>query len=108
MSKLVEFNFDLIHKPGATNCADALSRHPGIVKGDNDNDHVTILPDKLFVHAIEIFSLESHVWDAQLENHTIIEQWGAEYQIEEDADAHWWKADAPVIPENDQLQRDIL
>jgi Integrase zinc binding domain len=37
-----------------------------------------------------------------------MEQWGGEYQIEEDTDAHWWKADAPVVPENDQLRRDIL
>ena len=76
MSKLAEFNFDLIHKPGTANRADALSRHPGIDKGDNDNNNVTILPDKLFVHAIEISSLKSHVWDAQLENCTLMEQWG--------------------------------
>jgi RNase H-like domain found in reverse transcriptase/Reverse transcriptase (RNA-dependent DNA polymerase) len=76
MSKLAEFNFDLIHKPGTANHADALSWHPGINKGDNDNDNVTVLPDKLFVHAIEISSLESRVWDAQLENRALMEQWG--------------------------------
>jgi hypothetical protein len=76
MSKLAEFNFDLIHKPGAVNCADALSQHPGIDKGDNDNDAVTVLPDKLFVHAIEISSLKSCIWEAQLENRTLMEQWG--------------------------------
>jgi hypothetical protein len=101
MSKLAEFNFNLIHKPGTANRTDALSQYPGITKGDNNNDDVTVLPDKLFVHAIEISSLETCVWDAQLENHTLMEQWGGEYQIEEDADAHWWKADAPVVPEDD-------
>jgi RNase H-like domain found in reverse transcriptase/Integrase zinc binding domain/Reverse transcriptase (RNA-dependent DNA polymerase) len=108
MSKLAEFNFDLIHKPGTANRTNALSQHPGIDKGDTDNDDVTILLDKLFVHAIELSSFESHVWDAQLENCTLMKQWGGEYQIEEDANTHWWKADAPVVPENDQLRRDIL
>jgi hypothetical protein len=76
MSKLAEFNFDLIHKPGAANRTDALSRHPGINKGDTDNDDITILPDKLFIHAIEISSLKSRVWEAQAENRTLMEQWG--------------------------------
>jgi RNase H-like domain found in reverse transcriptase/Reverse transcriptase (RNA-dependent DNA polymerase) len=65
MSKLADFNFEIIHKPGATNRADALSHHPAIQKGENNNEDVTVLPDKLFVQATEIASIEDRVWEAQ-------------------------------------------
>ena len=58
MSKLAELNFDLIYKPGATNHADTLSCHSNIDKGNNDNDNVTVLPDKRFVHTIESLLLK--------------------------------------------------
>jgi hypothetical protein len=61
MSKLADFNFEIIHKLGATNWADVLSRHPAIPKGENDNEDITVLPDKLFVQAIEVASIETRV-----------------------------------------------
>jgi hypothetical protein len=67
MSKLADFNYELIHKPGATNRADALSRNPAMKDGEHDNEEVTVLPDKLFVQALQIHSLETCVWDAQKE-----------------------------------------
>jgi RNase H-like domain found in reverse transcriptase len=103
MSKLADFNFEIIYKPGATNQADALSRHLAIPKGENDNEDVVVLPDKLFVQAIEVASIEARVWEAQQKHTATMEKWVDEYQLERDAEGWWWKADAPVVPEDNQL-----
>jgi RNase H-like domain found in reverse transcriptase len=59
MSKLVDFNFEIIHKPGATNRVDMLSRHPAIPKGENDNEDVIVLLDKLFIQATKVALIET-------------------------------------------------
>jgi hypothetical protein len=59
MSKLTDFNFKIIHKPGAMNRVDTLSQHLAIPKGENDNEDVIVLPDKLFIQAIEVASIEA-------------------------------------------------
>ena len=44
-----QYNILLEYKPGATNCADALSHHPNYkVDGNPDNKDITIWPDKYF------------------------------------------------------------
>jgi Integrase zinc binding domain len=108
MSKLADFNFEIIHKPGATNQADALSQHPAIPKEENKNEDVIVLPDKLFVQAIEVATIETQVWEAQQKYDTTIKKWIDKYQLEQDNEGWWWKADAPVIPEDNQLRKDIL
>jgi hypothetical protein len=59
MSKLADFNFKIIHKPGVMNQADALSQHPAIPKGENDNEDIIVLLDKLFIQAIKVASIET-------------------------------------------------
>jgi RNase H-like domain found in reverse transcriptase len=61
MSKLADFNFEILHKPGVTNQADALSQHPAIPKGENNNKDITVLSDKLFVQAIKVAIIETWV-----------------------------------------------
>ena len=42
--ELAEFNFNLLHKPGASMiCADALSRRPDYDKGSDDNECIVVL-----------------------------------------------------------------
>jgi hypothetical protein len=69
--KLAEYDMKLVHKPGATNQADALSRHPGYDDGSGDNKAVTVLPDHFFCHAISFLDTEEQVCIAQ-ENHELI------------------------------------
>ena len=47
--KLAQYHMVLEYKPGATNCADALSRWPDYeVEGNLDNEDITVLPEKYF------------------------------------------------------------
>jgi hypothetical protein len=48
-----DFNLQLVHKPGVTNKADLLSRHPDYDQGKEDNGEVLVLPAHLFVNTIE-------------------------------------------------------
>ena len=59
--EMEEFNFRLIHKPGQTNKADALSQNPGIDTGGRDNEAVVVLPDQLFVRVAATLQLEQEV-----------------------------------------------
>jgi hypothetical protein len=54
-----------VHQPGKLNRADALSRPPGAEKEKHDNKDVLVLPQKLFVQAVEVLALEQQVWDDQ-------------------------------------------
>jgi hypothetical protein len=54
---LLEYNFEICHIKGTANRqADALSRHPDYDQGQNDNQNVTVLPEQVFVRAIEILN----------------------------------------------------
>ena len=67
--EMEEFNFRLIHKPGRTNKADALSRNPGFDTEEHDNEDVVVLPEQLFVRAAEALDMEQRVAEDQ-QNHS--------------------------------------
>jgi hypothetical protein len=48
-----DYNLQLVHKPGVTNKADLLLRHPDYDQGKEDNGEVLVLPLHLFVNTIE-------------------------------------------------------
>ncbi len=48
---LEDYNYLLVHKPGASNHADALSHCPDFDDGSRDNDHTLILSPHLFIDA---------------------------------------------------------
>jgi hypothetical protein len=48
-----DYNLQLVHKPGVTNKADLLSRHPNYDQGKADNGEVLILLPHLFINMIE-------------------------------------------------------
>jgi hypothetical protein len=72
--KLAEYNIKLVHKPGATNRANALSCHPGYDDGSSDNKAVTVLPDHFFCRTISFLDIEEQVHMAQ-EGHESISCW---------------------------------
>jgi hypothetical protein len=61
LSDLMDYNYKLVHCPGKLNKADALSRPPGMDEGKHDNENTLVLPDKLFVWAMEVSDLEQQV-----------------------------------------------
>jgi hypothetical protein len=58
---LGDYNIRLLHKPGASNRADALSRRPDHDTGAHDNDRVLALPDNLFLRAIATTDLNDAI-----------------------------------------------
>jgi RNase H-like domain found in reverse transcriptase len=72
--KLAKYDMKLVHKPGTTNWADALSRHPGYDDGSGDNKAVTVLPDHFFCCVISFLDIEEQVCIAQ-EGHESVSCW---------------------------------
>jgi RNase H-like domain found in reverse transcriptase len=72
--KLAKYDIKLVHKPGATNRADTLSRHPGYDNRSGDNKAITVLPNHLFCHAVSFIEAEDKVRMAQ-EGHESISRW---------------------------------
>jgi hypothetical protein len=62
---LGDYNIRLLHKLGASNRADALSRCLDHDTGARDNDHVLALPDNLFLRAITTTDLNDAIIAAQ-------------------------------------------
>jgi RNase H-like domain found in reverse transcriptase len=49
VTELADFNIQLVYKPGATNCADTLSRRPDFAPDTDDYPLLIALPEHLFV-----------------------------------------------------------
>jgi Integrase zinc binding domain len=49
VTELADFNIQLVYKPGATNCTDALSRRPDLAPDTDDYPLLIALPNHLFV-----------------------------------------------------------
>jgi hypothetical protein len=62
---LAEYDFVLVHKPGKVNHADHLSWHPGYNMGMHGNEDVLVLPDCLFINAMQLGGLEAEVVEQQ-------------------------------------------
>jgi hypothetical protein len=71
---LAEYDFVLVHKPGKTNHADHLSQHPGYDTGMHDNEDVLVLPNCLFINAMQLGGLEADVVEQQKDKPEI-EDW---------------------------------
>jgi hypothetical protein len=106
LSDLSKYDFALIHKPGKTNHADHLSRHPGYDTGIHDNEEVLVLPDKLFANALHLGGLEAEIADQQ-QGRTEIRDWETTWPIKEKEGVfyhHGWM----VVPQNSELQKQLL
>jgi hypothetical protein len=71
---LAEYDFALVYKPGKANHADHLSWQSGYDTGMHDNKDVLVLPDQLFINALQLGGLEADVVEQQKDK-LEIEDW---------------------------------
>ena len=117
--ELAQYNLLLKYKPGTTNWADALCRRPDYeVKGNPDNEDVTVLPDNLFciTHtAIHVFdmdsihdSLEQWIKCTQYPMQSILKQWAPVHNLSTINGTHWYKGPALVVVADNTLRRGVI
>jgi hypothetical protein len=101
------YNFQIIHKPGAQNRADALSHRPDYPTGHNDNQGVTTLPSHLFVKMAQLLGLHNKILATQERHATDISQLAEQYSLNSN-NHHWTKEGHPVIPPEQNLLRKVV
>ena len=101
--ELSEFDIELKHIPGTNNGrADALSRRPDYDQGENDNDQVTVLPEKLF---IRVGSTLSYLpTSSSIQNQETLKPWINRNNLKKLND-EWWKGTRKVVTEVDEQKK---
>lgn len=104
LGELADYNFTLVHKPGAQNKADSFSQRPDYDTGTRDNDNITVLPEHLFLNTVDILDVEQEVYERQEQQGTEIRELGKEYPLDQ-VDGRWFYHGWPVVPDEQELQR---
>jgi hypothetical protein len=100
---VAEYNIQLHHKPGVSNCADALSRPPGTDKGSEDNQDMIVLPDHLFCRTLTLEELEATICRSQKDHAPKLEEWGETYGIVNHRGT-WTMNGRAIIPDDQELR----
>jgi len=113
-----QYNIILEYKPGATNCADALSRQPDYEGINPANEDVTVWPDKYFCEnhtSICVFdmdsignNLDSKVKLVQYPNQPKLKQWAPLYNLSLLDGTYWYHGTALVIVADNSLRRGVI
>jgi RNase H-like domain found in reverse transcriptase/Integrase zinc binding domain/Reverse transcriptase (RNA-dependent DNA polymerase) len=107
LADLADYRFTLVHKPGASNRADHLSRQPDYDKGKGDNEDIQVLLDKLFVNAVMSLDVEQVVYDQQGVATAQIQEWAKDHGLVS-VNHHWFKGSKPVVADDLSLQQSVL
>jgi transposase InsO family protein len=107
IGRLADYNFILVHIPGTTNKADALSRRSDYDDGSKDNQDVTVLPPHLFTRAMTLSSLDERAKACQLKNQTLLNRWAQTFSLKREGDLFWY-GDRLVIVEDLPLRRGVI
>ena len=87
--ELEEYNIKLQHIPGKNNGhADALSRRPDYDQGAEDNQDVTVLPNRLFIRALALQELE--------QDEEVLKPWIDTHKLKQ-ISGTWWKGNQLVV-----------
>jgi hypothetical protein len=107
LSDLADYNYKLVHHPGKLNKANALSRPPRVNEGKHDNENTLVLPDKLFVWAIEVSGLEQQVWDWQACTPDYLTELHHSHPLNS-VNHHWMHQGRLVVTDQEDLKQQIL
>ena len=98
--ELEEYNIKLQHVPGKSNGrADVLSRRPDYDQGTNDNQNVTVLPNRLFIRALASQELE--------QDEDVLKPWVDPHKLKQ-ISGTWWKGNQLVVTANVSTRRFIV
>jgi ribonuclease HI len=88
---LSEYNFEIRHIKGTANKrADALSRCPDYNQGQNDNQDVTVLPEQVFIKALEVINEHTE------QNKETLKAWVDPHQLKKHQNT-WYKDRRQVV-----------
>src|SRR5882672_1534515 len=108
ISTLADYNLKIIHKPGALNCADALSQQPDYDDGKDDNTNTTALPDDLFIKHINSLTLYEKVATAQHQQQgEEIKNWAKQHTLNS-TNHHWFKDQHLLVVKDNNLRRELV
>jgi hypothetical protein len=107
ISRLADFNFRLVHRPGRLNHADPLSRNPIYGTGKGDNAETIALPPALFARSSHIMTLEEEILQAQGLHRDQLREWEGLFPITEHSHG-WYFGARLIVVGNDELRRGIL
>jgi hypothetical protein len=99
---LSEYNFEIRHIKGTANGrADALSRRPDYDQGHEDNQNVTVLPEQVFVQAMEV------LLDTTSQEESILKPWIDPHQLKQH-NGIWYKDGRQVVTGDIEAKRSII
>jgi hypothetical protein len=99
---LSEYNFEIRHIKGTANGrADALSRRPDYDQGQEDNQNVTVLPEQVFVRAMEV------LLDIPSQEESVLKPWIDPHQLKQHH-GRWYKDGRQVVTGNIKDKRHII
>jgi hypothetical protein len=117
VQQLADYNFQLVHIPGSTNKADALSCQPDYDDGSDDNSDVTVLPPALFVQsttlaclfscATTLSTIDDRAKAHQLCQPELLKKWSNSYPIKQ-KDQLFWYGDRLVVMDDTSLKRGVI
>jgi hypothetical protein len=99
---LSEYNFEIRHIKGTSNGrADALSRRPDYDQGHEDNQNVTVLPQQVFVRAMEVLP------DIRSQEQSVLKPWIDPHQLKQHQGV-WYKNERQVVTGDIKDKRHII
>ncbi len=105
--RLADYHYQLIHKPGTQNHADALSRRPDHMNEEEDNTNVTVLTPEVFANAALSIRIDDRVMAQQLLHQDTLNEWATPYQLVKSG-KYWWKDTKLVVVDNTVLRRGVI
>ena len=101
-----EYNYVLHHKPGITNCADALSRQPDYPMVNQQNEE-QLLQDTVFINTVQVQEIDNIIKEAQRQQKQTIQELQDKYALEWKDDL-WHQQNCIIVVGNNNLKQGVI